>query len=219
MANSRSRPRRYTNKGLHKPQTRCRGDYGFTTPTNPPPGGRPSKRQTKHTKPSKNHTKYILPTQHRPTHHRPYLVRAIEYATNPSGQLISDPAYRGRRQQQLIECKYSSDENTQAVIDHIYNIYEPLKQTLHIHGILKAEIKIIQIIIRRTGTFNVKTLAKIAQLISFKEEPPNTLMYKLPKPAQKNAMGLHIHAQEWLSYISKISRKILATKTKAKPMN
>jgi hypothetical protein len=27
-------------------------------------------------------------------------------------------------------------------------------------------------------------------------------------------MSLHTHAQEWLSYISKVSRKILTTKTK-----
>jgi hypothetical protein len=97
-------------------------------------------------------------------------------------------------------------ETHKAVIDHIYNIYEPLKQTLQIHGTLKAEIVIIPIIISITGTFNVHTLAEIAQLVSFREEPPDTLTYKqLPKPAQKIAMALHIHAQEWLSYISKIS--------------
>jgi hypothetical protein len=81
------------------------------------------------------------------------------------------------------------------------------------HGTLTTEIKIIPIVIIRIGTFNVKTLAKIAQLVSFKEKPPDALTYKqLPKPAQKIAMTLHVHAQEWLSYISKISRKILTTK-------
>jgi len=133
---------------------------------------------------------YILPPQHRPTHHRPNMIRAIGYTINSNGPLIPDPAYGGRRQIQIIECKYSTDGNTQAVIEHIYNIYEPLKQALQTHGPLKAEIKIISI-------------AEIAQLVSFGEEPPDTLTYKqLPKPAQKIAMALHIHAQEWLSYIS-----------------
>ena len=78
------------------------------------------------------------------------------------------------------------------------------------------EIKSIPIVISRTGTF--KTLAEIAQLSSFKEEPQDTLTYKqLPRAAQKIAMALHIHAQEWLLYISKISSKILITKTHDKP--
>jgi hypothetical protein len=142
---------------------------------------------------------YILPPQHRPTHHRPDLVKAIGYTINSNGQIIPDPTYREKRQIQIIECKYSTDGNTQALIEHIYNIYEPLKQALQTHGTLKAEIKIIPIVISRTGTFNVRTLAEIAQVVSFREEPPDTLTYKqLPKPAQKIAMTLHIHAQEWL---------------------
>ena len=136
---------------------------------------------------------------------------------NSNGQLILDPTYRGRRQ--IIECKYSTDVNTPAVINHIYKFYEPLKQALQIHGTLKADIIIIPIVISRTGTFNVRTLTEIAQLVSFREEPPDTLTYKqLPKPAKKKkkkiAMALHIHAQEWLSNISKISRKILTTTKK-----
>jgi hypothetical protein len=158
---------------------------------------------------------YILPPQHKPTHNKPDLITAIGYTTNSNGQLIPDPTYRGRRQIQIIERKYSIDEKTQEVIDHIYNIYEPLKQALQIHGTLKANIIIIPIVISKTGTFNVRTLAVIAQLVSFREEPPNTITCKqLPKPAQKIAMALHIHAQEWLSHISKISRKILTTKNK-----
>jgi hypothetical protein len=91
-----------------------------------------------------------------------------------------------------------------------------LKQALQTHGTLQADIKIIPIVISRTGTFNSKTLAEIAQLVSFDEEPPDTLTYKqLPKPAQHIAMALHIHAQEWLSHISKISRTILTTKPKS----
>ena len=77
------------------------------------------------------------------------------------------------------------------------------------------DIKIIPIVISRTGTFHVKTLAEIAQLVSFAEEPPDELIFKqLPPTAKRIAMALHVHAQEWLSHISKISRRILTTKTK-----
>ena len=125
------------------------------------------------------------------------MIRAVGYTINSDGQLIPDSTYRERIQLQLRECKYSIDGNTQDVIDHIYNIYEPFKQALQIHGTLKAEIKIIPIVISRTGIFNVKALAEIAQLISFKEDPPDTLAYKeLTRPAQKIAMALHMHAQE-----------------------
>jgi hypothetical protein len=63
---------------------------------------------------------YILPTHQRPTHHKPDLIRAIGYITSLEGQLVPDLTFRGRRQLQIIECKYSPDGNTQAVIDHIY---------------------------------------------------------------------------------------------------
>jgi hypothetical protein len=70
------------------------------------------------------------------------------------------------------------------VIDCIYNIYEPLRQALQTHGTLTAEIKIIPFVISRTSTFNVKTLAEIAQLVSFKKEPPDALIFKpLLEPA------------------------------------
>ena len=92
------------------------------------------------------------------------------------------------------------------------------KHYIYIHGTLNAEIIIIPIVISRTGAFNIRTLAEITQLISFGEEPPVALTYKqLPKLAQKIIMALHIHAQEWLSYFSKISRTILTTKTNTKP--
>jgi hypothetical protein len=103
----------------------------------------------------------------------------------------------------------------QTIIDHIYDIYEPLRQALQTYGTLKADAKIIPIVISRTGTFHVKALAEIAQLVSFKEEPPDELIFKqLPNAAKRVAMALHVHAQEWLSHISKTSRKILTTKTK-----
>ena len=64
------------------------------------------------------------------------------------------------------------------MIDHIHTIYEPIKQDLQTHGTLKADIKIIPIFTSQTGTFNVKTLAEIAYLVSFKEETPDILTYK-----------------------------------------
>ncbi len=121
---------------------------------------------------------YILPAQHRPTHHRPDIIRAVGYTLGPDGQLHIDHTYRGRRQLQLIECKYSTDGNITYIIDHIHNIYQPLQQTLQAYGTIKADIKIIPNVINKTCTFNVKTLAEIAQLVSFDEEPPDSLTYK-----------------------------------------
>jgi len=80
---------------------------------------------------------------------------------------------------------------------------------------LQADIIIIPIGISKTSTFNVKNVAEIAQLISYKEEPPDIMTYKqLQKPAKHMAMALHTHAQEWLSQIFKNSRQILTTKSK-----
>ena len=158
---------------------------------------------------------HILPPQHRPIHHKPDLIRAVGFTLNKQGKLVKDLTYRGQRQIQIIECKYATDGNIQTIIDHIYEIYEPLRQALQTYGTLKAEIKIIPIVITRTGTFHIKTLAEIAQLVSFAEEPPDELTFKqLPPTAKRLTMALHVHAQEWLSHISKISRKILTTKTK-----
>jgi len=61
-----------------------------------------------------------------------------------------------------------ADGNTHDIIDHIYNIYEPLRLALQTHGTIKADIKIIPIAISEICTFNVKTLAEIAQLVSYK---------------------------------------------------
>jgi hypothetical protein len=135
---------------------------------------------------------------------------------NSQDKLVKDPTYRGRRQIQIIECKYSTDGNIQTIIDYIYDLYEPLRLAIQTYGTLKADVKIIPIVISRTGTFHVKTLAEIAQLVSFKENPPDKLTYKqLPNTAKRIAMALHVHAQEWLTHIFKISRKILTTKTKS----
>jgi hypothetical protein len=133
----------------------------------------------------------------------------VGYTLKAQGRLVKEPTYRCRRQIQIIECKYSTDGNIQEIIDHIYDIYEPLRLALQTHGTLKTDVKILPNIISRTGTFNVKTLAEIAQLIYFKEEPPYALTFKqLSTTSKKIVMTLHVHAQEWLTYISKTSRTI-----------
>jgi len=112
--------------------------------------------------------------------------------------------------------KNSTDGNIQSIIDHIYDIYGPLRLALQTHGTLKADVEIIPIVISRTSTFHVKTLAEIAQLVSFKEEPPDELTFKqLPTTYKNIAMALHAQAQKWLSHISNNSRKILTTRSKA----
>jgi hypothetical protein len=66
----------------------------------------------------------------------------------------------------------------------------------------------------RTSTFNVKTLAGIAQLVSYKEEPPDIDhdLQTATETSKHIAMALRTHAQEWLSHISKKSHKILKKK-------
>jgi len=47
-------------------------------------------------------------------------------------------------------------------------------------------------------------------MVSFKENPPDNIAYKsLPSQAQTIAMAIHVHAQEWLTLISKVSRSTL----------
>ncbi len=82
------------------------------------------------------------------------------------------------------------------IIDHIEDIYEPLRLALQIHGTLKADIKIFPIVISRSGTSHVKTLAEIAQLVFFKEEPPAELTFEqLTIPVERIAMALHVDVQ------------------------
>jgi len=118
---------------------------------------------------------YVLHPQHRPKHHIPDFIRVVGFTLNKQGKIVKELTYRGRRQIQIIECKYSTDGNIQAIIDHIYDIYEPLRLALQTHGTLKAEVKIIPIVSIRTCTFHFKTLAEINQLVSFKEEPLDEL--------------------------------------------
>jgi hypothetical protein len=120
----------------------------------------------------------------------------VGFTLNKQGKLVKDLTYRGRRQIYIIECKYSTDGNIQTIIEQIYEIYKPLRQALQTHGTLKADVKIIPIVISRTCTFHVKTLAEISQLVSFAEEPPDGLTFKQLSPAAKRIrMALHVHAQ------------------------
>jgi len=54
-------------------------------------------------------------------------------------------------------------------------------------------------------------------MVFFKEHPPITLIYKsLPTQAQTIAMAIHIHAQEWLTMMFRVSRRSLAQPRKTK---
>ena len=139
----------------------------------------------------------LLPKHKRPQHHKPYIIRAIEYTRNSQGQLVEDISSRGRKCLQLIECKYSTDGNTLDTINNIHNIYEPLKQAIIRHNRKTKLVQIIPIVTSRTGNFYTRTLAEIAPLVSFKENPPDNITYKsLPTQAQTIAMAIHVHAQE-----------------------
>ena len=153
----------------------------------------------------------ILPKHKRQKHHKPDLIRGTRYNINSRGALVKDTTYRGRRCLQLIECKYSTDSNMSDIIGHIHTIYTPLKQAIQLHNNGRIQVEVIPIVISRIGNFHTRTLAEIVQLVSFKENPPDTLTYKsLPPQAQTIAMTLHTHAQEWLIFMSKISRSSLA---------
>ncbi len=97
------------------------------------------------------------------------------------------------------------------IIDHIHTIYTPLKQPIQLHNNGRIQVKVIPIVISRAGNFHTRTLPEIAQLVSFKENPLDTVTYKsLPPHVQTTAMTLHTHAQEWLTLMSKISRSNIA---------
>ena len=110
----------------------------------------------------------LLPKHKRPKHYKPDIIRAIGYQWNTKGQIVEDTSYKGRRCLQLIECKYSTDSNILDTITNIHNIYEPLKQAIMRHNRKqRIQVQIIPIVISRTGNFHTKTLAEIAQLVSF----------------------------------------------------
>jgi hypothetical protein len=158
----------------------------------------------------------ILPTDllhkhKRPQYHKPDIIRAIGYKWNTKVQLVEDTTYKGRRYIQLIECKYSTNINTLDTITNIHNIYEPLKHAIMRHNRkTRLQVQIIPIVISRTGNFHTRTLAEIAQLVSFHENPPDNITYKsLPPQGQTIAMAIHVHAQEWITLMYKVSRSTL----------
>jgi hypothetical protein len=76
----------------------------------------------------------LIPKHKRPLHHKLGIIIAIGYIRNTRGQLLEDTNYNGRRCIQLIESKYSTDNNTLDTITNIHNIYEPLKQAIMRHN-------------------------------------------------------------------------------------
>jgi hypothetical protein len=76
----------------------------------------------------------LLPKHKRPQHHKPDIIRAIEYRRNSQRQLVEDTTYKERRCLQLIECKYSTVSNTLDTMNSIHNIYEPLKHAIIRHN-------------------------------------------------------------------------------------
>ena len=159
---------------------------------------------------------HILPKSCRPRHYKPDMVRAVGFYRNTDGTLAPDPTYLGLKRLQLIECKYSTDFDTHDIIDSIQEKYRPLQDAIRAHGSWQHPVEIIPIVISRTGSFNVRTLAEIAQLISPQEEPPDSLTYSaLPKEAKNVVMRLHMHAQHWLHHILQISKADLPLKHNA----
>jgi len=67
---------------------------------------------------------YMMHLNHKSQHHRPDLVRAVNYTLDSEGKLKRDPTYRGRRKMQIIECKYSTDGNIPTIIHHIFQTHD-----------------------------------------------------------------------------------------------
>ena len=150
---------------------------------------------------------YLLPREKLPQHHKPDMIRATGYTLDDTtGRLTRDLTFHGRRALQLIECKFSTDTNMDEIYHSIKQLYEPLKRSILEHGWWDDPIDIIPIVLSRTGSFHVKTLGEIAQLVSWQEEPPPITKYKdLTRDARKIAQALHTHAQDWLTLILSVS--------------
>ena len=193
----------------------CRVEI-ITLPTPPAETHDPPTEDPDEDKPDSHyHTvlpEYLLPTANRPTHYKPDIIRAVGYLTDhTTGQLTPDLTYTGRRVLQIIECKFATDTDMHETTTKIKRLYNPLRQAIMDHGQWQGDIDIIPIVISRTGSFNTKTLAEIAQLISFTEEPPEEMTYRqMPPAAKRIAMALHTHAQQWLTLMLKISKQTLA---------
>ena len=158
---------------------------------------------------------FLLPKHKLPTGHKPDMIRLKGCVWPPKGpgrpSVPKRPGYTGPKVMQLIECKYATDTNMHETIAEIKEKYAPLCQAIRDHGTWDGEIEIIPIVISRTGSFHVQTLAEIAKLISPLEEPPDNLTYKqLPRRAQNTVMALHVHAQEWLYDTLGAARNLIA---------
>ena len=158
---------------------------------------------------------FILPKHKLPTSYKPDMIRlkGCQWPPNmPDSHAISKrPGYTGPKVMQLIECKYATDTDMHDTIAEITEKYAPLCQAIRDHGTWDGEIEVIPIVISRTGSFHVRTLAEIAQIISPMEEPPDFLTYKqLPRKVQKTVMALHVHAQEWLYDTLRTARSLIA---------
>jgi len=162
------------------------------------------KKKTQHTT--------IIPTNlllkhKRPQHHKLNPIRAIRYRRNSQGQLVEDTTYRERRCLQLIQCKCSTDCNTLDTINIILNLYEPLKQAILRHKKTNPSLDHTYSDKRNMQLLHTYP-SRNGHLVSFKDPPlPATLTYKtLPTQAHTIAMTIHVHAQEWLTLMSKVSR-------------
>ena len=154
---------------------------------------------------------YLLPSYKRPQHHKPDIIRAVGYTIDErTGLLIMDLTYTGHRTLQIIECKYSTDTNMDTIYDDIKNIYTPLRHSILDHGWWDDTIEIIPIVISRTGSFHVKTLGEIAQLVSWQEEPPPVRTYtSLDRDCKAIVRELNAHAQQWLTLLLAVAAKRL----------
>ena len=89
----------------------------------------------------------------------------------------------------------------ETIYEDIKNIYAPLR-----HGILDHDSRLvgrhncdIPIVISRTGSFHVKTLGEIAQLVFWQEEPPPDRTYTtLDRDCKAIIKELNTHAQQWI---------------------
>jgi hypothetical protein len=134
---------------------------------------------------------YVLQPQHIPRHYKPHLIRAVGFTLNTQGSLIKYLTYRGQMQFQIIECKYSTDGNIQTIIDHVYGIYELLRLALQTHDTLKADVKIIPIVINRTNTFHFKICQKSPNLSPSKRNHRMNSFF--------NTYQLQIRTSQWHS--------------------
>ncbi len=107
-----------------------------------------------------------------------------------------------------MDCKQTIDITIVYIVNNIQTLYEPLKQviTSQHNSKLTSKHKLNSNVQNRHVL--TRTLKENEQLVPFKDIPQYSLIYKtLPKQAHKIAMAIHVRAQEWLTLMSKLSRK------------